>query len=398
MNELYLKYLAAMRAFVQGSVPDAVSQEEWNGLAKLAHIHSAEGILCYVYMTHSELVPPEVQPQLRKLCLQSIALYAGRAEKMCNLVSCLDENGIDCIFMKGFVIRNYYPVPELRTFGDVDFVIRREDRAKCDALMKTLGYEPHENWEPVYSYRKDTEYYEVHTAVLEVDVSDKADYMEYFSHIWEHTCPSETVMLPHALEFTPEFHFLYLLTHIAKHISGSGVGVRMYLDIAFFIRHFRDTADWKQIAAELEKLCLTDFAGTVLTAVENWFGVESPLPLKPVPENVIRDFTEFTMAGGVYGYAGRDKSLIFLKQQNRSEESVSKGKTLLYHAFPPVSAMENRYTYLQKHRWLLPAAWIHRLAASRKEWSRFADHTKKILQADDEEVLRLKRLYRDIGL
>lgn len=397
MNDIYRIYLSALRAFVRGSAPEPVPQEQWAALMELARINSTLGILSHVYLNHPDLTPEQLRPVLRRQCLQEAAMYAARGNQMALLAAEFDRAGIDFILFKGFVLRNFYPVPELRTYGDVDLVIRREDRAKSDELMKRLGYEPRDTWEPAYSYQRGVEYYEVHTDVMEVDVSDKADYMAYFSRIWDHTCPSETLRLPHALEFTPEFHLLYLLTHIAKHISVSGAGIRMYLDIAFFLKRFE--LDWQWIAGELECLALSDFANVVFCAVEDWFGVECPLPRRSVPAEVMADFLEFTLSGGIYGYAGRDKGTVFLKQQDRSrEEKVSRTRTLLHHAFPPVRSLENRYTYLQTKPWLLPAAWVHRLADSRTEWARFAGHTREILSADMDEVKKLKRLYRELGL
>lgn len=397
MNAIYLTYLSALRCFVHSKTPESVSGEQWPDLLELAHINSTKGILCQVYLNHPAL-PPDLRAFLRRQCFQEITLYARRAEQMRQLAAEFDRNGIDFILFKGYVVRDYYPVPELRTFGDVDLIIRQRDRKKSDALMKALGYAPRDTWEPAYSYLKGTEFYEIHSSAMEVDVSDKADYMGYFSHIWEHIRPAEVVQLPHALEFTPEFHFLYLLTHIAKHISGAGAGIRMYLDIAFFLLRFGNSIDWSWIGHELGQLRLTDFANMTLSAVAQWFGVESPLALRPVPADVMEDFLEFTLSGGVYGYVGRDKGLIFLKQQNRNEKKVSKFRTLIFHAFPPVRSMQNRYTYLQKRPWLLPAAWVHRLVVSRKEWGRFAGHTKSLLSADEEEVLKLKRIYKEIGL
>ena len=398
MKEIYRKYLSALRSFIHGTEPESLTPEEAKELLDLATIHSTGGIVASVYRAHPQRIDAQLLPGLRRRCLQEISLYAGRAERMKLLLQKLEEAGIDCVLFKGFVVRNYYPVPELRTFGDIDFVIRKEDREKCHQLMLQLGYEPKDTWEPVYSYRKEAEYYEIHTGIMEVDVSDKAEYMAYFSHLWEHTRPSTLVALPHVLELTPEYHFLYLLTHIAKHISGSGAGIRMYLDIAFFVKHFGDTLDWQWIAGELEKLCLADFANVAFQAVENWFDVACPIAPDPTDEEIMADFLEFTMVGGVYGYVGRDKSLIFLKQQNRNEAEVSKVKTLLLHAFPPVRSLENRYTYLQKAPVLLPVAWIQRLADSRSQWGRFADHTKHIVTADTEEVRKLKRIYKELGL
>lgn len=398
MKETYKKYLSVLRAFVQGSAPDHLDGAQVNEIMNLANINSTGGIVCYEYMTHPELVGSDILPLMRKQCLHETAYYARRAEQVKNLLHELDGNGIDCIVFKGFVVREYYPVPELRSFGDIDLVIRKEDRQRCHELMQKLGYEPKDDWEPAYSYLKGTEYYEFHTDVMEIDVSDQADYMSYYSHIWGHVQPCTLVAKPHVLEFSPEFHFLYLLTHIAKHISGSGAGIRMYLDIACFLKHFGGSLDWQWIQGELKKLHFESFANMVLTAAERWFKVESPLPLRPVSEEVLEDFLEFTLEGGIYGTVGRDKGTVFLKQQGRNDQDVSRWRTLLFHAFPPAKNLENRYTYLQKHRWLLPAAWVHRLVASRKEWGRFAGHTKDILTADSEDVRKLKRIYQEIGL
>ncbi len=398
MNELYSIYLSVLRSFVDGSTPLAATEENWSALAELSYINNTRGILSYVYKAHPDQAPAEVRPQLRRHCLQEISLYARRAEQTKLLSGELSRNGIRHILFKGFVLRQYYPVPELRTYGDVDIIIGREDRQKSDQLMLELGFTRKDDWEPSFSYLRDTEYYEFHSRIIGLDVTDKADFVTYFADILPHTRPATVVEQPLALEFTPEFHFIYLLTHIAKHINGSGAGVRMYLDIAFFLRHFENTLNWSWILQELEKLQLRDFANVVLTAVERWFGVAAPVELRPVPEAVMADFLDFTLSGGVYGYAGRDKGTVFLKQHNRNEAEVSRTKTLLYHAFPPAKALEGRFAYLQKHPWLLPAAWIHRLAVQRKHWGRFADQTKQILGADEEEVLKLKRIYKELGL
>lgn len=172
----------------------------------------------------------------------------------------------------------------------------------------------------------------------------------------------------------------------------------MYMDIAFFVKHFRDTIDWQWIAEQLKVLQFEDFANITLNAVERWFGVTSPLPLRKLSDEIMDDFTAFTLEGGVFGQIGRDKNVVFLKRQDRNDESVSRIKTLIFHAFPPVSSMENRFTYIQKHHWLLPIAWIHRLISNHASWSRYADHAKGIMNADAEEVLKLKRIYKEIGL
>ena len=239
MREAEQYLLRVLRGFVQGEDPGPFSGD-WRQLLELAGIHSVMGILGHSVMSWPHADSEPYAQDLRRECLRTMQIFSRRGEAMAKLVQALADAGIDHLLFKGYVVRQYYTIPELRTFGDIDFLIRPEDRKKCDALMLQWGYEPKENWEPVFSYRKDAEFYEIHSSVLETDISEHADYREYFSHAWEHT----ERLGEHTYVLRPEYHLLYLLAHIAKHICGYGAGVRMYLDIAFFLRHFGSSLDW----------------------------------------------------------------------------------------------------------------------------------------------------------
>ena len=230
--------------------------------------------------------------------------------------------------------------------------------------------------------------------MLETDISERADYREYFSHIWEYAIQQSE----HTYVLKPEYHLLYLLTHIAKHIHGSGAGVRMYLDIAFFLKHFDSDLDWAWFQGELEKLHFYDFTNMVFTFVKREFGVESPISLRPVDEQTYQDFLDFTMAGGTFGKFGRDSAVIQLKNQDINEANVSKGKTLLRRFFPHASQIERRYTYLQDRHWLLPVAWVHRVLKNKDILNQRLQEVQNIVTADTEEVLKFKRIYQEIGL
>lgn len=383
-----------LNRFVTDGEPEPF-QGDWGRLFQLANIHSVIGILGYTVMSHPKEFPPQVLQSMRNQCLQTIALQTMRAGGMARLIEKMNKEGIDHLLFKGYVLKDYYAVPELRTYGDIDFLIHPEDREKSDALMLREDFQRKTDWEPVYSYYKQAEFYEIHTDVMEVDVSDKADYKGYFQHIWEHA----HLVGGHTYELSPEYHFLYLLTHIAKHISSSGAGIRMYMDIAVFIRHFGDKLDWQYVQRELETLSFTDFANMVLTVVQDYFGADSPFPLKEIDQQIKEDFMEYTLAGGVFGHFGRDAGLVSLKKQDRNEdEDVSRSKTIFRRLFAPASELEKRYTYLQGRHWLYPVAWVHRLIKTRDSLDAHVKEAQSIMHTDTEEVLKLKRIYKEIGL
>ena len=393
METQYKNLLHLLGAYLREDTPALSPDADWKKLAELAKIHSVVGILGYMSMKHPICPDPEIASNLRNLCKSTVVCFTRRIVQAQILVQKLENAGIDHILMKGYVLRDFYPVPELRTFNDIDLVIRPDSRAKSDGLMLSLGYQRHDDWEPVFSYQQGDLLFEVHTDIMEIDVSDNADYRSYFQNMWDYVRPVSA----HSYRFTPEFHFLYLLTHIAKHVHGSGAGIRMYLDIAAFIRHYGNTLNWDWINAQLTHLKLDIFAAVVLTAMEHWFGVPCPTVHAEISPEVMTQFLHFTMEAGVFGHHNRDEALSSLKHTSQ-EEPASRIRQVIHEVFPGAKTIENRYTYLQEKPWLLPAAWVHRLVKNR---DRLGLRTKKIhsmLHADTDEIQKLHQLMQDIGL
>jgi len=393
MTAEYNYLLHLLGSYLREEAPEAAENVDWDALLSLAQIHSVTGIVGYMGKKHPICPDPQCSSAFRGLCMGTISLFSRRFALAQTMVQTLEDASIDHILMKGFVLRDCYPVPELRTFTDIDLVIRPEDRAKCHALMLSLGFAVKDDWEPVYSYYRGDEYYEIHTQIMEIDVSEKADYRGYFADAWAYAVPASA----HSYRFTPEFHFLYMLTHIAKHIHGSGAGIRMYLDVAAFLQHQSSALDWSWIASQLQKLKLHDFACVVLSAVERWFGVGCPMALPPVAGEILDNFTEFTLEAGVFGHHNRDGALAAMKHQEQ-DIPASRAKLLLRMAFPKAQTIQARYTYLQDKPWLLPVAWVHRFVKTRSGTDKHLETARQIITADTEEVDRMKRLIREIGL
>ena len=383
----YLFHL--LGAYVRGEAPGSAAGMELEKLRHLARIHSVMGVFGYMAMKYRLF--PEMVPAFRRECMATISTFGQRAGRAEQLLAELTRRGIDHVLMKGYILKDYYPVPELRTFGDIDMVIRREDREKTHALMQELGFQVKTDWEPVYSYVKPLEHYEFHTELLETDISEGMDCRAYFQDPWQHAVCSGN----HRHEFAPEYHFLYMLAHLAKHVRSSGAGARMYLDLAAFIRHFGEKADWAWIRGELEKIRLAPFANTALTFVERYFGVTSPLALEPVEEQVLEALATMTADGGIFGRIGLDRGVNTLKEQG---EGAGRAETVLRRLFPGAKTIERRYTYLQKRPWLLPVAWLHRLVITRGTWGDHVREARRIMQADLEDVRQIQQLHRAIGL
>lgn len=299
----------------------------------------------------------------------------------------LDREKIDHLMVKGFVVREDYPVPELRTFGDLDIIIHPEDRKRLDNLMRELGYFCEENWEPSYAYRMERELYEFHTELLDKDPTDKVDFKRFFSEPWKHAI--KTGEYRYILD--PEFCFLYVFVHLAKHVSARGAGLRMYLDLAVLLQ--KNKVDWKKIAEYVRQIKMERFLDTVLSAVEEWFGVEGQIPHQKVDRKVLDNLLVFTIEGGIFGFYGEDRSTMMLRESKNGKFGL-----ILRRIFPSAKDISDRYSYLKKKPWLLPVAWIHRVVLNRRRMQEEGQLLKEIASSDIEHLEQLKKLYREIGL
>ena len=390
MTDEKLFLLDGLRCFIHGEKLNFDADIDLNELIRLGSINSVSGIVGYMAMLSGEDKRARLPEILREQCFTIIAVFKKRAELAQRVTDALSAAGIDHMLFKGYVLRRLYPVPELRSYGDVDILIKPEDRRKSHELMLSLGFDKGTDWEPVYSYHKGAEEYELHTEMMEDDISGKVACREYFNTAWEHAVS----VGEHTYEPTPEFHFLYLLAHIAKHIRSSGAGIRMYMDLAVFIREYGEAIDWEYIETELNALKLRDFANLALTVVEYAFHVKSPIALNRVEPDILESFMDFTVDGGTFGFVGRDSGLITLKTSKES----SRAGIVMRRLFPKAETIESRYTYLQGRHWLLPAAWVHRFFKTSSAWSEHAEEARSIMNTDEKEVEKLKKIFGETGL
>ncbi len=381
--------LGLLKGFLWEQPPQAAEGLSWQRLQELAQIHSVSGILGYMTML-APIAPEEMRPQLRQDCIQTMNLYNRRATLAQALLDALAQLGVDSCTMKGLVVRQLYPVPELRSFNDVDILIRQQDQQKVHDHLLAQGFSCDVDYGNVYCYRRGPEYYEVHSRLVSRDVKAQADYPGFFDRAWEHSAQTA----PHRFAMDKEFHLVYLLAHLAKHVAGYGAGVRMYLDVAAWVKAWDASMDWQCVFAWLGQLQLREFGCSVLSAVESWFAVPCRAEFQRLNSQILENFAQFTLEAGIFGHHGRDNAMAVLKSSEGS-----RFRMLLKRIFPSAKSLENRFPYLKTKPWLLPAAWVQRAWQSKGGTpSQFAREAKGIMTYSQADAQRLKDICKEIGL
>ena len=375
----YRELLKILKAFLHQDNYTRSADCNYIELKKLSDIHSISGIVGYVLRNGMD----DWSQLLYRTCAETVQ----RTNRFKKLENILENEKIPYHLVKGIVIREYYPVPSLRTFGDIDIIIKPEYRKITDNLMRSLGYTCGINWEPSYSYKKYNEFYEFHTELLDSSPIEEIDLRDFFKDPWKYAVKKSG----YRYELDPEYCFLYVLVHLAKHVSSQGAGLRMYLDIAVLANN--DKLDWGRLCEIVKTAKLERFFQTVLSAIEKWFGVEVPIEYKRTSDDTLEKLFVFTMKGGTFGFNAYSRSIMMLRENNRGKVGV-----IIKRMFPSVVSMADRYDYLKERPWLLPIAWVHRLVINRHRIKKEQELLKDIMAEDVEVVMQLKSMYREIGL
>ncbi|WP_088188779.1 nucleotidyltransferase family protein [Desulfosporosinus sp. FKA] len=366
MDKNTIYFISLLSAFINRQDPQQEGELIWEKIYKLSRIHSVSGILYLMAQKlRNDYQPDIVLLNKMKRDYNSTLVRSVRQEAEIKLIiEKLNAAKICHAFMKGYVIKNYYPVKEMRTMGDIDFLIKPEDREKAHQLMLEIGYEAGETNEGGHwDYTLGSVHIEIHTQVMYRNISNGLDYVSYFSDIWSHMKQKPN---DYTYELTVEYHFLFLLVHMAKHFDDCGCGIRMIMDISMFLIYFQDRLDWDYIKGELKRLNLEAFSKNIFVLCSQWFNVLFPEKIGRLDESFYEDLSSYILSAGTFGFYQRNIHASVLRKEYKHEEGASMVPAVLraYRkiCFPSYENMSKvkRYSFLRNRPFLLPAAWIYR--------------------------------------
>ncbi len=320
---------------------------------------------------------------------QAIAVNLNKANMFEIISQKLSESKIPHMPVKGWYVRTLYPVPELRTFGDIDILINKKDRKETDKIFTENGYSTKNNWEPTYSYDKGALRCEVHTELMDSDLGKGEQVISYFSDALE------TAQKDVGERLSPQIdlHLMYLFCHLAKHLYKGGAGIRMYMDIALFLKANSNALDFEKIYEESKELNLDTFFKTLIFACCEWFEIDLPFEICDVNQDNLDALKKYTFGADLFGKI-RDKSIISI----RNDESGSKGSVLKDTLFPNAEKIEERYKFIKGRKYLLPVAWVARSIVNLKEIPQKFKYIKKVSNADMDLVSDYNKFISKIGL
>ena len=390
-----LKQFLENKKLKTADIPDDLPE-----LYHLCEIHSLQPILCYMLLGETRLLResyPDLEKKMHDQYIASAYHSVQQEASADEMAERFYKAGIPLAFFKGVLLRKFYPEPQLRTMGDIDCLVSGENRKQAHNLMLEMGYVCDSDKGDVWVYSRGRVSVEMHTRIAQNSFQNGFDYKAFFSDAMEHTEKAGKYIF-----LKREYHFCFLIYHIAKHLYSTGAGIRMFLDIAVFLKHYGNEFDWKQAADLLQKTRLSRTAGAVFQLCGRWFGAEISWREK-VSEEVLDQLEEYITGGGTFGFETHDVGDMYLRRGYEKGEKEGKHRLrfrLLWHyLFPSADNMLQIMPAVEKWKWLLPAAWVKRwwLGAFRRR-SHSLHTVQSMLKDDGGRSRREHRMLKELGL
>ena len=150
----------------------------------------------------------------------------------------------------------------------------------------------------------------------------------------------------------------------------SGIGLRQFCDIGLWAREYHAEIDWQRLYDQCASVHAATFAAAAFRIARDYLGIDFDLPTPWDGGIDVEPLLHDSLCGGVYG----SNDLTRLHSSTVTLNAVKASRTgekssVLSTVFPNREYLERRYPYLKKRPYLLPVAWVQRIAhyASEKQ-------------------------------
>ena len=286
-----------------------------------------------------------------------------RSAEFADLYRKLRKAGLRPIVVKGQLCSHLYPLKDHRISADDDLYIPDAEFMACHEQLLANGLTtdtPADELptadEVPYTKNGSPLCIELHRHLF-YSAEDAHDELNHFF------ADLNPVEIDGFLAMPPHEHLLCLILHAYKHFVRSGIGLRQFCDIGLWAWAYHGEIDWQRLHEQCESVHAATFAAAAFRIARDYLGIEFDLPAPWGDAIDVEPLLHDSLCGGVYGSNDLTRlhsSTVTLNAVKASRTGEKSG--VLRTVFPKREYLERRYPYLKKRPYLLPVAWVQRIA------------------------------------
>jgi len=294
-----------------GSPPEPGT--DWEAVINLAQRHNVSPFLYHILRPHRDRIPVVAHQTLQTLYYYAVARSLYRERQLREALDVLEAVGVPVVLLKGAAVAyTVYPDPALRTMGDLDLWIPREQLEQARSALQRLGYTLHSKRNRPLALH---DAYLGETQLLSNDPTRglielhwnvfPGEWLRHAACIDEATLRERSVPLEGmaARRLASEDMVLNTCLHLViNHQLGVG-SIRSMLDL--YLIQSRLAPNWEEIARRAQEWHVTTAVWLVLTLWTDLFGPQDNLPLSVLQPPPLRRKILRRMAPPAMLWAGR---------------------------------------------------------------------------------------------
>ena len=287
----------------------ALTLDDWKEVVKESKAQTV-ALLCFDACERiKDIIPKQVYNVWFNLATKILINNTYVLNSQAELDGILCAENLNYIILKGSAAASYYPDPDKRSFGDVDFLISPVQQKQVEDKLISCGYtmelEQHERHRV---FKKPNVHLEMHFEVAGLPDGYAGEILrDYLKNAQVEFTTDNAKKFHNPI---PENHGVIILLHTAHHMTGEGIGIRHLCDWACFVNKTYSESFWEDTLLPLFRKCgLLEFAAAITKTCSLYFGTECPDFARHIDDDLCFNIIEDIFALGNFGRKDKARSI-----------------------------------------------------------------------------------------
>ena len=320
----------------------SLKNADWTQLMEEA---ANQGVYKIVYNAVEQQIPKKLIQKFKPRYFAETAAGIRNNYQHGQLHNLMTVNDIPYVIIKGMASASYYPDPLLRTTGDIDFLVLKEDIPRATAQLENAGYKITGKGNQVHvAFHKQKERFEMHWDLNGIPNGKMGDLCR---KCLKDIIETETDYINQDnVYFIPDdfHHGLVILIHTAKHMINTGIGLRHLSDWAVFAGKIEDDDFRSLFERKLRKIGLWRFAQLLTQISIKYLGCpEKQWAMENVDADLLEEMIKDILDSGNFGRKDTERINEAKLMTTEGTGTIHDSKIVIFKALT------------EKAFWLMPA-------------------------------------------
>ncbi len=309
MNECDRLLLDSLNSYMNGQASD--SDFDVQTAVELISLSGKQKVFPIVYLQNSEcferVMDFQSLAEIKIKVMLNVSAQIQRSSELVRVCGLLKEKGISLIVFKGAVCRAMYSHPEYRISSDEDILVGAKNMEESVRILTSNGYELLEmkGGEAKLINRTLNSILELHSSLVDEAVSEEYRKIgELFRSQLESPMTLD-IGCGEIATFSHTCGFLSLCMHFYNHFVCGGIGIRPLMDIACFIKKYKNEIDFDFCFSVLRTVNAEKFIKTVIALCNKIFETDCAYAENREAADMLLDDI---ISAGIYGTADESRA------------------------------------------------------------------------------------------